>query len=107
MLYLLVGALNGAQREIVMRGRLFCSPAMGRRLCASVLDLYSRGRELTLPANALCKDAIRKITEIGGHARNRTGVYGFAVRCVTTPPRGQPNGITSAKRACVQPLLEQ
>ena len=26
--------------------------------------------------------------EIGGHARNRTGVYGFAVRCVTTPPRG-------------------
>ncbi len=29
----------------------------------------------------------------GGHARNRTGVHGFAVRCVTTPPRGQPNGI--------------
>ena len=26
----------------------------------------------------------------GGHARNRTGVYGFAVRCVTTPPRGLP-----------------
>ena len=26
--------------------------------------------------------------KIGGHARNRTGVYGFAVRCVTTPPRG-------------------
>jgi hypothetical protein len=26
----------------------------------------------------------------GGHDRNRTGVYGFAVRCVTTPPRGQP-----------------
>ena len=25
----------------------------------------------------------------GGHARNRTGVRGFAVRCVTTPPRGQ------------------
>ena len=24
----------------------------------------------------------------GGHARNRTGVYGFAIRCVTTPPRG-------------------
>src|SRR5208337_1135221 len=24
----------------------------------------------------------------GGHARNRTGVRGFAVRCVTTPPRG-------------------
>ena len=24
----------------------------------------------------------------GGHGRNRTGVYGFAVRCVTTPPRG-------------------
>ena len=30
----------------------------------------------------------------GGHGRNRTGVHGFAVRCVTTPPRGQ-----SGKRA--------
>ncbi len=26
----------------------------------------------------------------GGHARNRTGVQGFAVLCVTTPPRGHP-----------------
>src|SRR5882757_5442715 len=26
---------------------------------------------------------------IGGHARNRTGVQGFAVLCVTTPPRGR------------------
>ena len=26
----------------------------------------------------------------GGLARNRTGVHGFAVRCVTTPPRGHP-----------------
>ncbi len=35
----------------------------------------------------------------GGHARNRTGVRGFAVRCVTTPPRGpwhSPNTIGSA-----------
>ncbi|MEY3233719.1 MAG: hypothetical protein RL230_990 [Pseudomonadota bacterium] len=24
----------------------------------------------------------------GGLARNRTGVHGFAIRCVTTPPRG-------------------
>ena len=23
----------------------------------------------------------------GGAGRNRTGVHGFAVRCVTTPPR--------------------
>src|SRR3974390_2975909 len=27
--------------------------------------------------------------KVGGHGRNRTGVHGFAVRCVTTPPRGQ------------------
>ena len=26
----------------------------------------------------------------GGLARNRTGVQGFAVLCVTTPPRGLP-----------------
>lgn len=25
---------------------------------------------------------------VGGLARNRTGVQGFAVLCVTTPPRG-------------------
>jgi hypothetical protein len=28
--------------------------------------------------------------DIGGLARNRTGVQGFAVLCVTTPPRGRP-----------------
>ena len=30
-----------------------------------------------------------KIRKAGGLARNRTGVRGFAVRCVTTPPRGR------------------
>ena len=28
------------------------------------------------------------IKKIGGHIRNRTGVHGFAIRCVTTPPCG-------------------
>ena len=28
--------------------------------------------------------------EVGGLGRNRTGVHGFAVRCVTTPPPGHP-----------------
>ena len=28
--------------------------------------------------------------KFGGPSRNRTGVYGFAVRCVTTPPSGHP-----------------
>ena len=27
---------------------------------------------------------------VGGHVRNRTGIHGFAIRCVTTPPCG-PN----------------
>ena len=27
---------------------------------------------------------------IGGEYRNRTGVHGFAIRCVTTPPTRQP-----------------
>ena len=26
---------------------------------------------------------------IGGHAQNRTGIEGFAILCVTIPPRGQ------------------
>ena len=30
-----------------------------------------------------------EIAGLGGHARNRTGVHGFAGRCVTTPPRGR------------------
>ena len=30
----------------------------------------------------------RNSAEYGGLARNRTGVQGFAVLCVTTPPRG-------------------
>ena len=30
----------------------------------------------------------RKQIEIGGLARNRTGIEGFAVLCVTIPPRG-------------------
>ena len=30
----------------------------------------------------------RSREENGGHGRNRTGVHGFAGRCVTTPPRG-------------------
>jgi hypothetical protein len=29
------------------------------------------------------------LPRFGGHARNRTGVHGFAGRCVTTPPRGR------------------
>lgn len=29
-------------------------------------------------------------SENGGPSRNRTGVHGFAVRCVTTPPSGHP-----------------
>ena len=28
----------------------------------------------------------------GGPSRNRTGVHGFAVRCVTTPPSGPVTG---------------
>lgn len=30
--------------------------------------------------------------KIGGPSRNRTGVHGFAVRYVTTPPSGHPCG---------------
>ena len=30
----------------------------------------------------------RSRESVGGHVRNRTGIHGFAIRCVTTPPRG-------------------
>ena len=29
---------------------------------------------------------------IGGEYRNRTGVHGFAIRCVTTPPTRRQSG---------------
>ena len=31
----------------------------------------------------------------GGHAQNRTGMEGFAILCVTIPPRGRFNKIDS------------
>ncbi len=30
------------------------------------------------------------IEKLGGEYRNRTGVHGFAIRCVTTPPTRHP-----------------
>ncbi len=33
---------------------------------------------------------------IGGEYRNRTGVHGFAIRCVTTPPTRLPRGLRTA-----------
>src|SRR5690606_33519673 len=49
------------------------------------------GAPLTATSLLQKPDTARKVPakEAGGHGRNRTGVYGFAVRCVTTPPRGQ------------------
>jgi hypothetical protein len=37
------------------------------------------------------------VGKIGGLARNRTGMQGFAVLCVTTPPRGLIGGGLYAK----------
>lgn len=45
---------------------------------------YARGSPGWRPASR------RMLGKSGGLARNRTGVQGFAVLCVTTPPRGLP-----------------
>ena len=50
-------------------------------------QLIQRMRKLIREAAELQLDGFTGLS-IGGHARNRTGVHGFAVRCVTTPPRG-------------------
>ena len=47
-----------------------------------------KGAESELNCKTACKMVGPLLLSYGGHARNRTGVYGFAVRCVTTPPRG-------------------
>jgi hypothetical protein len=75
----------------------FASPAHGCTVlprCGPAFD-RSEGAQTSLSPEAsrlqvsLAKSARRN----GGPSRNRTGVYGFAVRCVTTPPSGlMPNG---------------
>ncbi len=40
----------------------------------------------------LCSDPIVR-RAVGGPSRNRTGVQGFAVLCVTTPPSGLEYGM--------------
>ena len=37
------------------------------------------------------------LEDAGGPSRNRTGVYGFAVRCVTTPPSGHTGHFGSSR----------
>ena len=57
-------------------------------------ELTSRSQyEMAEPRHGSTSGAVR---EIGGHDRNRTGVHGFAVRCVTTPPRGLVGGLQEA-----------
>jgi hypothetical protein len=34
---------------------------------------------------------LRSLFSYGGHCQIRTGVHGFAGRCVTTPPSGHHN----------------
>lgn len=40
-------------------------------------------------SNKRRNDMAQTIDFIGGEYRNRTGVHGFAIRCVTTPPTRQ------------------
>jgi hypothetical protein len=51
----------------------------------------SSRRETRLLASFLWHSSGRIPGKPGGPSRNRTGVYGFAVRCVTTPPSGLAN----------------
>ncbi len=43
---------------------------------------------------------------IGGEYRNRTGVHGFAIRCVTTPPtRRNGEAVSTARIISVQDAI--
>ncbi len=48
---------------------------------------------------------LRRAKAGGGHGRNRTGVQGFAVLCVTTPPRGP--GLPVGQTAGAQSLYRR
>jgi hypothetical protein len=64
----------------------------GQAGVASMARATQRSRGCACGAAPALTRAIRKgkSWEVGGDGRNRTGVHGFAVRCVTTPPRRQP-----------------
>ncbi len=56
-----------------------------------------RGRRACNYGGRRPPENLEKTLGDGGLARNRTGVQGFAVLCVTTPPRGQsPAGASEA-----------
>ena len=42
---------------------------------------------------------------IGGEYRNRTGVHGFAIRCVTTPPTRRSRCLLRAGRGDLQAVI--
>src|SRR5690606_25554115 len=70
-------------------------PAIGPRAAARK-DQTVTGRE-NAPETDAGKGAGSDRKEGGGPSRNRTGVNGFAVRCVTTPPSGPKNPLTGRR----------
>ena len=61
-------------------------PAKVEDFCdKDLLQLINLARFLFGKPIPACREAR---LDFGGLARNRTGVQGFAVLCVTTPPRG-------------------
>ncbi len=45
------------------------------------------------------------IENIGGEYRNRTGVHGFAIRCVTTPPTRRSSVFFTISRTWLQVVI--
>ncbi len=70
--------------------RVYTRKAAQKRLAQSGAAKLLQSHELSHPLSHHQKIGDKSIPcgVNGGHARNRTGVRGFAVRCVTTPPRG-------------------
>ena len=68
----------------------FAQDGLGKRRSASAtLSCQSSdGPDLHVSEAALCLSAPEKP---GGGYRNRTGLHGFAIRCVTSPPTRQPS----------------
>ena len=58
-----------------------------RCLCGTFLPVNCR-KNMQVSEAALCLSASEKP---GGGYRNRTGLHGFAIRCVTSPPTRQPS----------------
>ena len=93
------GATPFARNPTFTRSREFQATRCRGLDCPGSNTVREQSHKKRVRGEAPASSAKRKcLILFGGHGRNRTGVRGFAVRCVTTPPRGRSNSSDGWRR---------